>query len=103
MLKFNALNVCLDFDPSLDSHNHDFVGYIIQKYPRKVVKGTILTRVSVEHWYKSALAQYPDDRFTYLLASVSLIGEVRGQTEVEDDSVETQYGGVAAKRNSEAN
>ena len=84
MITFHALNIAIDYSPDLDSHNRDFVGYVIQKYPRRVVKATILTRVSVPDWYDSSVLQYPNDRFTYLIGSVSLIGEINGTTEIED-------------------
>jgi hypothetical protein len=90
LFTIKALNISINIPKELDSHNQDLVGYIIQKYPRKIVKGTILTRVSIEHWYKESLVLYPDDRYIYLLGTVSLVGEIRGTTELAPES-NTKY------------
>jgi hypothetical protein len=85
--KLKALNIALDFDRTHERHNHDLVGYVIQGYPRKVLKATILTRNSIDSWYHQAKLQYPNDQHTFLIGTVSLMGEVTGITDIKDDHV----------------
>ena len=89
MIQFKQLKVSFDYSREHDSHNHDLVGYVIQKYPRKVIKASILTRASVDSWYKEVLEKYSNKHHVFLLGTISLIGTVLGIINVDEkDNVE---------------
>lgn len=81
MFTLKALAITIDIPPEYDSHNHDLVGYVIQRYPRRVLKASILTRNSIESWYEDSKTKYPKDKHIYLIGTVSLVGEVIGVRE----------------------
>jgi hypothetical protein len=95
MIQFKQLKVSFDYSHEHDAHNHDLVGYVIQKYPRKVIKTAILTRQSIDKWYKECEFAFPTKTHTILLGTISLIGTVLGMVDgVEDedeDSNDTKY------------
>ena len=84
MIQVNALKINFLYPRDFDPHNHDLVGYVIQKYPRKVVKGVIITRPSLEDWYIEACKQYPGDKYVVLIGTISLVGIVDGLQPVDD-------------------
>jgi hypothetical protein len=89
MIQFKQLKVSFDYSREHDQHNHDLVGYVVQKYPRKVVKASILTRASVDSWYKEVQEKYSKKHHVFLLGTISLIGTVLGMANVEEsDNVE---------------
>ena len=87
MIQFKQLKVSFDYSREHDQHNHDLVGYVVQKYPRKVMKASILTRASVDSWYKDVSSTYTKKNYIFLLGTISMIGTVLGMAnaEVEDD------------------
>ena len=99
MIQFKQLKVSFDYSREHDNHNHDLVGYVVQKYPRKVIKASILTRQSVDHWYSEVSGKYPKDKYIFLLGTISLIGTILGianekgedLSEVEDDGEPPPY------------
>lgn len=88
MIQVNTLKVNFLYPREFDQHNHDLVGYVVQKYPHKVIKGAILTRASAEDWYTEQVAQYPAGRYTILIGTVSLVGVVDGLQAVSQDEKE---------------
>ncbi len=89
MIQIKALKISFDYSREFDPHNHDLVGYVVQKYPRKVVKASILTRSSVESWYDEVSSKYEGKNYVFLLGTVSLIGTVLGLA-TEDDFSEDE-------------
>jgi hypothetical protein len=85
MIQFKQLKVSFDYSREHDQHNHDLVGYVVQKYPRKVMKASILTRASVDSWYKDVQSTYPKKNYIFLLGTISLIGTVLGLATAESD------------------
>ena len=85
MIQFKQLKVSFDYSREHDQHNHDLVGYVVQKYPRKVVKASILTRVSVDSWYKEVQEKFSKKNHVFLLGTISLIGTVLGMANVEEN------------------
>jgi hypothetical protein len=99
LLKLKRLKITIDYSKEHDKHNHDLVGYIIQRYPHKVVKANVLTRESVDSWYEQIETQFPRKSYIILVATVSLVGEVLGAQEYEvDDSDDTKQSLFAASR-----
>ncbi len=91
MIQFKALKVSFDYSHEHDNHNHDLVGYVIQKHPRKVLKTSILTRASVDSWYAEVNLKFSKDKHIFLLGTISLIGTVLGMaTEDEINEVEDE-------------
>ncbi len=86
MIQVNALKINFLYSHEFDHHNHDLVGYVVQKYPHKVVKGSILTRSSTEAWYDEMLKKYPSEHYTLLIGTVSLVGVVAGLHTMEHES-----------------
>lgn len=79
MFTIKALKITLDIPRDHEMHNHDLIGYVIQKYPRKVIKVSVLTRESVETWYDEASLKYPKSKFVFLVGTVSLVGTIFGK------------------------
>jgi hypothetical protein len=107
MIQFKALKISFDYSREHDLHNHDLVGYVIQKYPRKVTLVKILTRSSVDQWYNEVKEKYPRDKYIFLLGTVCLIGTVLGiqndEVELEEDEVEGDSPYVKRPRDPSAN
>jgi hypothetical protein len=85
MIQVNALKINFLYPRDFDPHNHDLVAYVIQKYPRKVVKGVIITRPSLEAWYVEACKEYSGDKYVVLIGTVSLVGVVEGLQAVDHE------------------
>jgi hypothetical protein len=85
MITCKALRINMEFPRDLDNHNRDVVAYVLQKYPRKVVKVSVITRLSIESWYKDNKAKYASKTHVFLLGNVSLMGEIFGL--VDDKSI----------------
>ena len=92
MIKIKAICVTMEYDPPNVIHNTDLVGYVIQKYPRKVIKCSVLTRSAIESWYKDCVKNYEQARHTFLLGTVCVLGEATDINEV-DRVVTTPYNG----------
>ncbi len=90
MFTLKALAVSLNVPSEAEDHNEDLVGYVISKYPRKVVKVSVITRDVVDSWYTNVVKTYPQTKFTFLIATVSVVGEITGLTEIEKSA--SQYG-----------
>lgn len=84
-----ALKINFMYDKVHDCHNHDLVGYVVQKYPLKIVKASVLTRLSAESWYVDIAKQYDTKRYIVLIGTVSLIGEVDGIQDIEREASST--------------
>jgi hypothetical protein len=94
VIHFKALKISFDYSREHDSHNHDLVGYVIQKYPRKVTLVKILTRSSVDSWYNEVKEKYSKDKYLFLLGTVCLIGTVLGiqdEESLEEEEDDSQY------------
>jgi hypothetical protein len=94
MIHFKALKILFDYSREHDLHNHDLVGYVIQKYPRKVTLVKILTRGSIDQWYNEVKEKYPKDKYIFLLGTVCLIGTIIGMQDekiVEDEEDDSKY------------
>lgn len=106
MFIYKQLKVTFDYSPEFDKHNHELVGYVIQRYPRRVVSTAIVTRESVPTWYREASKKYPKQSHTILLGTISLVGIVEEMVD-DPDSVEDNskpfYQPSAAKRDPSAN
>lgn len=85
MIKLKHLKITIDYSPEHDKHNHDLVGYVIQRYPRRVVKTSVVARDSVDKWYESIAEQYPRKTFITLIGTISLVGEVLGTALAEEE------------------
>jgi hypothetical protein len=90
MIQFKQLKVSFDYSREHDKHNHDLVGYVLQKYPRKVVKTAILTRESIDKWYTEVEKTYPRKSYVVLLGTISLVGEVLGLVGIDENEVESE-------------
>ena len=84
MIITKALKISFDYNKQHDPHNHELVGYVVQRYPNKVVKASVLTRASVDAWYLEVTKKYPEDRHLYLIGTISLIGLVQGLEKIDE-------------------
>lgn len=90
MIQFKQLKVSFDYSREHDQHNHDLVGYVVQKYPRKVIKASILTRASVDSWYKDVTTTFAskNKQYVFLLGTISLIGTILGMTDEKGNDID---------------
>lgn len=105
MFIYKQLKVTFDYSPEFDKHNHELVGYVIQRYPRKVVSTAIVTRESVPTWYEATREKYPESKYTILLGTISLVGIVESMVDDADANEKEKafYQPSAAKRDPSAN
>jgi len=102
---YKQLRVTFDYSPEFDKHNHELVGYVIQRYPRKVVATAIVTRESVPTWYEETRKRYPENKYTLLLGTISIVGIVESMVDSDESSEKDKafYQPSAAKRDPSAN
>jgi len=101
---YKQLRVTFDYSPEFDKHNHELVGYVIQRYPRKVVATAIITRESVPTWYEDTRKKYPESKYTLLLGTISIVGIVDSMIDdVESSEKEKAFYQPSAKRDPSAN
>lgn len=78
MYKIESLWLNPGYDNSLAEHNLDIVGYVVEKITNKVVDTAVVKRSSLASWYENRRAKFVESRFTFLIASLSIIGEING-------------------------
>lgn len=78
MFRIETLYLNPNYKAALGSHNLDKVCYVIEKATNKTVDVAIVKRSSLANWYEQRRAKYPEDKHVYVLAGVSIIGEIRG-------------------------
>lgn len=90
MIQFKQLKVTFDYPPDFDKHNHDLVGYVIQKYPRKVVEAAVLTRASVDTWYSRVILKFTKKNYVILIGMISIMGIVASLDAVDEVEAEDE-------------
>ncbi len=78
MYKVETLYLSPDYDEGLVERNRDMVGFVVEKGTSKVKGVSVITRDSLGSWFHAKRAEYPEDKFDLVLASLSVLGTLRG-------------------------
>ena len=75
-MTFERYHINSSYPRSLDKLSRDYVLYIVRKSDEKVIQVSVVTRAAMSDWWLKMTTKYPKDDYAFVLASISVIGEM---------------------------